>query len=101
MIYYQVTADYEITVRGHANYQKKGKDIVCSSVSTALILTSNLIKRFGYLKLVELELSEGDFYLKPIDLTTNLKIILDNLVWTLKELEEQYPKNIKRSENNV
>lgn len=101
MIYYQIVNDYEITIRGHANYEKKGKDIVCASVSTAIILTSNLIKRFDDLELVEIKLDEGDFYIKPNKLNDRLKVLLDNLIWTLKELELQYPKYIKRSDSNV
>lgn len=101
MINYFVNNNYEIIVKGHANYDKKGKDIVCSSVSTAIILTSNLIKRFEDLDLVEIKLDEGDFHLKVKKLSDRLKTILDNLVWTLDELEKQYPKHIKRSDFNV
>ncbi len=101
MIYYQIVKDYEITIHGHANYDEEGKDIVCASVSTAIILTSNLIKRFDDLDLVEIHLDEGDFSIKPLKLNKRLSILLDNLIWTLKELEIQYPDYIKRSDSNV
>ena len=32
-----------IEVSGHSGYEDLGKDIVCSSVSTAMILTINLL----------------------------------------------------------
>ncbi len=101
MIYYQIVNGYEIKVHGHANYEEEGKDIVCASVSTAIILTSNLIKRFNDLDLVEIKLNEGDFEIRPKKLNERLKTLLDNLIWTLKELEIQYPDYIKRSDLNV
>ncbi len=101
MIYYKIVNGYEVTVHGHANYEEEGKDIVCASVSTAIILTSNLIERFNDLSLVEIKLDEGDFYLKPKKLNDRLKVLIDNLIWTLSELEKQYPDYIKRSDFNV
>lgn len=86
---------YTIKVSGHANYEESGKDIVCSSVSTAVILSSNLIERFGDGEFVEVKVSDGYFNLTVNYFTQPIKTILDNLVWTLEELKKQYPKYIK------
>ena len=34
---------YTVEIKGHSGYEAIGKDIVCSSVSTAFILTVNLL----------------------------------------------------------
>lgn len=86
---------YEIKVSGHANYDVKGKDIVCASVSTAVIISANLITKFNEKENVKLNIEDGYFHLKVINLTANIKTILDNLIWTLQELEKQYTKYIK------
>ena len=43
MIKVDLTKDKVITVSGHANYDDKGKDIVCASVSSIVITTINAI----------------------------------------------------------
>lgn len=85
-----------LTVTGHALYAKHGHDIVCASVSTAIILSSNLINRFNQEKNVEVAIEEGYFSLKVIQETKEVKHIVDNLLWTLEELRLQYPKNITK-----
>ena len=34
---------YSIIIKGHSGYDTVGKDIICSSVSSSLILTVNLL----------------------------------------------------------
>lgn len=85
----------ELKVSGHANYKKYGEDIVCASVSTALILSANLIERMGLIKDIELDVSDGYFYLKVHHSSEIVEQVLINLIETLKELEQQYPKYIK------
>ena len=38
---------YEINISGHSGYDTIGKDIVCSSVSSSLIVTVNLLEKLG------------------------------------------------------
>ena len=95
MIKYQFK-DQSLTVTGHALYAKHGEDIVCASVSTAIILSSNLIKRFKQDENVEVDIKEGYFNLTVIKATKEINLILDNLRWTLEELRLQYPKNITK-----
>ncbi|MEG1351261.1 MAG: ribosomal-processing cysteine protease Prp [Bacilli bacterium] len=86
-----------IEIIGHANYDVKGKDIVCSSVSSIAITTINGI------------LSINNSYLKYISKDDLLKIevlvkdeivnkLMLNMINLLKELEQDYPKNIKIKE---
>lgn len=84
----------EISVKGHANYEDCGKDIVCAAVSTICITTIN-----GILSICNDSISyiEKDGYLNikvlKNDLNTN-KLLL-NMINMLEELEHDYPKNIK------
>ena len=43
MIKVDLTKENVITISGHANYDDKGKDIVCASVSSIVITTINAI----------------------------------------------------------
>ncbi|NLN50470.1 MAG: ribosomal-processing cysteine protease Prp [Acholeplasmataceae bacterium] len=96
MIIYQVKEDLsEVEVKGHAEFAELGEDIVCASVSTAVILSANLIERLKEKENVELKEADGYFHLKVLKQTNNIKVIIQNLVWTLKELEKQYPHFIK------
>ena len=56
---------YQFKVNGHAAFAKYGQDIVCAAVSTALIMTGNLLLKYkdGY-NIIELESKEGLFNLK-------------------------------------
>lgn len=97
MIYYSIKENIgEIIVQGHANFAKLGKDIVCASVSTALILSANLIKRLNQENNVVIEISDGFFHLKVKTQTKEIISVYENLVWTLEELEKTYPNYIKK-----
>lgn len=96
MIYYSFkTNPYIIKVEGHADFAELGKDIVCASVSTATILSANLIKKLNQEDHVEIELSDGIFHLRVKTQTKEIKAVCENLIWTLQELEESYPNYIK------
>ncbi len=85
-----------ITVKGHAGYQVYNKDIVCASVSTALIMTLNLIEKLnlGY-NVLESKIDEGYFSLLVNKGNEVLDAISFNLDFTLESLSKQYPKYIK------
>ena len=104
MINVTVTKDNKdikiIEVKGHSGYDEIGKDIVCSSVSTALILTINLLEKLNfkfsyesddkipYMSLnIDGENSEDDLKL--------IQTILGNLVDNLSQVEKQYKKYLK------
>ena len=85
-----------IEISGHAKYAAHGKDIVCAAVSSIATTSVNAI-----LKLDEKAISykEDNGYLK-IDIlkkTKESKLLLENMIELLEELEKQYEKNIKIS----
>jgi len=82
----------EISITGHAMFDDFGKDIVCSSVSSIVITTVNAIERIDQ---ESITYEEQPFFIrvkKDSDITQRL---LENMIDLLKELELQYPKNIK------
>ncbi len=85
----------QLTVKGHAEQSEYGQDIVCASVSTAIIMTVNLIEIFSKLDSVEYELEEGFFKITIINNNDIVNNIINNLEFTLDNLKNQYPKYIK------
>ena len=84
-----------VEVKGHANYAKKGADIVCAAVSTAIIVTANALESLKVDQNVDLIVEEG--YFKAIIHTKNDIVdgLFQNLEYTFDELSKQYPKYMK------
>ena len=84
----------EVIIKGHSNHDDAGKDIVCASVSTAIIVTINALVRLEK-KTFDYEEDDGyiRIFIKKSDKET--QVLIDNLVCTLKELAEKYEENIK------
>ena len=88
----------KITVKGHANQAAYGNDIVCASVSTAVIMSVNQIEVFNKAHCIETKISDGNTCINIISEDEIVNKVIDNLVFTLKDLELQYPKYIKINE---
>lgn len=87
----------KINLLGHAGYDVYGKDIVCSSISSIMITTVNAIEKFGK-GLITYCQGKDNF---EIIINKNEKIVdnlIENMLDMLKQLEEDYPKNIKIEE---
>ena len=85
-----------LEVKGHAGYAKYGEDIVCASISTACIMSANLIDKLnlGY-NILDLDVKDGYFKIKVKIVDETVNGIFDNLIETLEELSKQYPKHLK------
>lgn len=85
-----------IEIKGHAGYAESGNDIVCAAVSTACILSANLVEKLSSKdKLLDVVCDDGYFLLNVSSTDFTTKTIFENLVDTLDELQKQYPKYIK------
>ena len=87
----------KINLLGHANYDDYGKDIVCSSASSIMITTVNAIMMFDK-SYITYEQKKDNF---EIIINKNDKILdslVINMINMFKELQEDYPKNIKIEE---
>ena len=82
-----------IEVKGHANYDEYGKDIVCASVSSILITSVNAMLRID-----SNSISYNDNDGVSIDILKHTEVIdklLVNLEELLIDLQKQYPKYIE------
>ena len=84
---------YEIVIKGHAEYDDYGKDIVCSAVSTMAITTINNIIILD--ESINYEENSGLLKIRVLKDTEINEKLLNNLVNMLNELRDQYPKNIE------
>lgn len=82
----------EIVIKGHALYDDYGKDIVCASVSSIVITTVNAILRFDKSAIFY---SENPFIIRINKYSKEVDVLITNMISLLKELEGDYPKNIK------
>ncbi len=83
----------QIVIKGHANYDELGKDIVCASVSSMVITTVNAILRIDS---EAIKYSDNDGVI--IDIIKDdqiVKKLINNLVSLLEDLKKQYPKYIE------
>ena len=84
----------KIEIKGHANYDDYGKDIVCASVSSIIITTINAIIEFDPESIYYEDLNNRILIekLKDDDITNKL---ISNMIELLEELEKSYKDNIK------
>lgn len=84
----------EITITGHANYDIYGKDVVCASVSATVLTTVNGIMAIDdSIILVSFLKDKVNINVKRND--NVCQILLNNMISCLKEIEKEYPKNMK------
>ena len=81
-------------VKGHAGYGTHGNDIVCSAVSSAAYMTANtIIEILGINPSVKVQDGVMETIL-PEESAEKGKDILLGFELHIKELSEQYPKNV-------
>lgn len=87
-------------VFGHANFAPKGKDIVCSAVSsitqTALLGLKELLK-----KDIEFEQDNGLLRVQINNPDKDSNLLLETMFLGLKKIEKIYPKNVLLKFNKV
>ena len=84
----------QITLKGHANYNEYGTDIVCAAVSATYLCTINGILSIKENSLEVLSTSDTQT-IKVLIQDTTINKLLENMIRCLRSLEEQYPNNIK------
>lgn len=82
----------KVMITGHALYDDYGKDIVCASVSSIVITTVNAILR---VEKDAIFVEEKPFVIEVKKSTEITKKLIENMISLLKELERDYPKNIR------
>lgn len=82
----------EVIFKGHALYDEYGKDIVCASVSSIVITTINAIIRIDD---KAISYNENPLIIRVLKDDTIVYKLIDNMLSLLRELEHDYPDNIR------
>ena len=83
-----------VSILGHADYADYGKDIVCSAVSSVVMCSVEAIATFDKTAIdIKKDNDKLDIIINKEDEITSK--LINNMLNCLKELEKQYPKNIK------
>ena len=87
-----------LTVSGHANYDKYGKDIVCAGVSAVVTGGLNALTNENK-KSISCRVNDGYVNVDVLDITNdNLQLIMNVIIIQLRTIEESYKKYVKISE---
>lgn len=81
-------------ISGHSGYSDEGSDIVCASVSSAVMLTINTAAEFYSIDL-DTDVSEGEISCGISGITSDSDRLLKSLEAHLSFIQEDYPENIK------
>jgi len=85
----------KIVIKGHALFGNYGNDIICASVSTMVILTINAITKLGYENNIKHIIKDGYLELDVIVKDKTVNGLLENLLYSLNDLQQQYPSHLK------
>lgn len=88
----------EIIIKGHALYDDFGKDIICAAVSSTAITSINACLSIDSNSLVYDDYDGLTIEVIKEDIVTTK--IINNMISSLYELEDAYPKNIQIKEEN-
>lgn len=87
-----------IEITGHAGFADYGKDIVCASVSSIVITTVNGILEINR-DALKYEQKKDKLVIEVLKDEKIIKVLINNMMNLLKELSNNYPKNIKIRED--
>ena len=94
---YQIPESIRFEIVGHAHFAKKGQDIVCSAISTAVFTTLNLLDNILEKEQYQLNSDEQKGIIQyaikePHEIVIK---IVDNLYRILAMIAEDYPNTLK------
>lgn len=92
-------ASPEISIEGHADYGKKGEDIVCAGVSA---LAGTVIVAITRIAGIRQDVDQKEGMLRTVlypgessdEQRRSLEVLLGTLLLGLREMQAQYPENI-------
>ena len=86
--------DNLITIKGHAGYDDKGKDIVCASVSSIVITTINGIIEINP-DAIDYSDLDNELIIRKLKEDEIVNKLLNNMILLLENLEKDYKDYIK------
>ena len=86
--------DNLITIKGHAGYDDKGKDIVCASVSSIVITTINGIIEIDK-DAIDYSDLDNEIIIRKLKEDEIVNKLIKNMILLLESLEKDYKEYIK------
>ncbi len=90
----------KVNILGHALYDDYGKDIVCSGVSSVVITSVNAIMTFDK-NYISYESKKDNFEITINENNQLVDNLINNMINMLKDIENDYPKNVKIRKENL
>lgn len=88
----------KISIKGHADYDAYGKDIVCAGVSSVVIGGINALDEMKSFHIVH---QSGNVEIKVLDtMTTHDMIVLSTVIVQLETIADAYPDYVKVVKSN-
>lgn len=84
----------KVVIDGHSGYAESGYDIVCSSVSSIVTTSVNMIVRLDS-EAISYITKDGFIEISISKHNKFIDIVLENMMDLLTELATSYPKNIE------
>ena len=83
-----------ISIRGHANYAERGKDIVCAGIST---LVQSLIQSIEELTTdtIQYSMQPGTVDIEHGDLSEQAQLLVNSFFVGVKLIADEYPGNVR------
>lgn len=85
----------KIRISGHSGYADSGSDIVCSAISTAVMLAGSIIEEVCPEHIINTDERNAIIEIEILKFNETANIVMKNLYLTLFEISSQYPKNLK------
>ena len=85
----------KICISGHSGYAESGYDIVCSAVSTAVMLAGSILEEVCPDYIINTDEDNAVINIEINILNETANIVMKNLYLTLCEISSQYPKYLK------
>lgn len=93
----------DVTIKGHANSDEHGKDLVCAGVSASSIGIINALVHYGFLEqnMGTIVMKDGYIHIIVNEYNKVIQVILETLEITLKTIQESNEEFIKITKAEV
>lgn len=83
-----------MTVKGHAGYAERGKDIVCASISALFQVFIESMNKYTS-DIIKADISAGNTCVEWSYLSDKGKLLLDSFILGCRMTSDSYPENVK------
>lgn len=80
------------TMIGHADYAKRGEDIVCSACSAVMLFAVDMLEVYSPVKA---QIDEGNVSVKILNPNAQTEEVMETFLFYMKKMQATYPKHVK------